>query len=99
MKAFRLSPTAEEDLDDLWSYIARDSLDAADRVVQELYDAIVALTEMPFMGHYREELPDRSFRVWRVRSNLIIYHPETQPLEIVRIVSGYRDIAALFDTE
>jgi hypothetical protein len=30
-----------------------------------------------------------------VRSYLIIYRPEVQPIQIVRVLSGYRDIADL----
>ena len=38
---------------------------------------------------------DRSHRFWPVRDFLIIYHPETSPLEIVRILRGSRDIPSL----
>jgi hypothetical protein len=30
-------------------------------------------------------------------SGLVIYRPETRPLQVVRVLSGYRDIAALFE--
>jgi hypothetical protein len=35
--------------------------------------------------------------VWPVHSYLVIYRPEIQPLQIVRVLSGYRDIGALFE--
>ena len=67
MIGYILSPLAAQNLDDLWEFIARNDLDAA----------------------------DRSHRFWPVRDFLIIYHPETSPLEIVRILRGSRDIPSL----
>jgi hypothetical protein len=32
-----------------------------------------------------------------VHSYLVIYRPETRPLQIVRVLSGYRDIATLLE--
>ncbi|MFN0101523.1 MAG: type II toxin-antitoxin system RelE/ParE family toxin [Bryobacteraceae bacterium] len=46
MKRFVLSPDAAQDLDDIWEYIAEDGLDAADRLIGELYDQILALAAM-----------------------------------------------------
>ena len=37
MTGFVLHPEAYSDLDDIWEYIAVDSLDAADRVREEIY--------------------------------------------------------------
>jgi plasmid stabilization system protein ParE len=97
MTGFVFSPTAERDLVGIWEYIARDNIDAADRICDQIHDAIEKLTEMPGIGHHREDLGDATLRVWAVRSYLIIYRPEEDPLQIVRILSGYRDIGALFD--
>lgn len=53
------------------------------------------LAEMPEMGHSREDLADEPLRFWPVHSYLIIYRPDRSPLEVVRVLSGYRDIAEL----
>lgn len=98
MTDFVLSPLAAQDLHEIWDYIAQDNLDAADRVRDELYDAMARLSEMLTIGHLREELADEKLRVWTVRSYLIIYRPTSKPLQIIRVVSGYRDLAMLFDT-
>lgn len=39
MSSFRMTREAEQDLFDVWSHIAVDSVDAADRVETELYAA------------------------------------------------------------
>ena len=95
MSGYILSPLAVQDLDDLWEFIARNNLDAADRILEEIYEAIQHLVHMPLIGHIREDLADRSHRFWPVRDFLIIYHPHTSPLEIVRILRGSRDILSL----
>ena len=43
MTEFVLHPDALNDLQEIWEYIAADSLDAADRVREEIYDTIKSL--------------------------------------------------------
>jgi plasmid stabilization system protein ParE len=91
------SPEARQDLIDIWDYIAQDNPAAATRVVDAIEAAVKKLADMPRMGHQREELGNDALRVWCVHSHLIIYDPEHRPLRVVRIVSGHRDIARIFD--
>ena len=58
---------------------------------------MVRLAEMPGLGHERDDLADDVLRAWVVYSYLIIYRPDTTPLQIVRIISGYRDVAKMFE--
>jgi plasmid stabilization system protein ParE len=92
---FVLSLAARQDLLDIWDYIARDSLKAADRVRDDLFTAMQRLAEMPNMGHLREDLIDEPLRFWRVHSYLILYRFESKPIEIVRVLNASRDIEAL----
>ena len=55
MSGYILSPLAVQDLDDLWEFIARNNLDAADRILEEIYEAIQHLVCMPLLGHIRED--------------------------------------------
>jgi plasmid stabilization system protein ParE len=87
-----LTPLAYDDLDEIWTYIAGDSEAAADRVVEELHGAMRRLAEYPGIGLYREELEDDSLRVWPVRSYLIVYREGRDQLEVLRVISGYRDL-------
>jgi plasmid stabilization system protein ParE len=89
------SPEARLDLLEIWEHIARDNLDAADRVEQEIGQAVSLLARNPGLGHLRRDLTTKPVRFWPIYSYLIIYDPATQPLEIVRILSGYRDVVAL----
>ena len=51
-----LHPEAYSDLTEIWEYIAADNLDAADRVLDEIYRAIVSLVSFPHQGHVRLDL-------------------------------------------
>jgi antitoxin ParD1/3/4 len=97
MSEFTLAPAARQDLLDIWDYIAVDSLDAADRVRDELFAAMRKLAAMPHLGHLREDRVDEPLRFWRVYRYLIIYRAESDPIEIVRVLSASRDISSLLD--
>lgn len=97
MRRYVLSRLALQDLLDVWDYIAADSVDAADRVTNEIELALDRLADDPKIGHLREDLVTQPLRFWLVHSYLIIYRAETEPLEVVRILSAYRDIRGLLD--
>ncbi|HEY7118340.1 MAG TPA: type II toxin-antitoxin system RelE/ParE family toxin [Tepidisphaeraceae bacterium] len=86
---------ARLDLLNIWNYIAERNFDAADKVRDELYDAFGRLADMPGLGHTREDLADKRHRFWSVPPDVIMYRPETRPLQIVMIVHGARDLRAL----
>jgi plasmid stabilization system protein ParE len=89
-----LGPDAELDLDDIWEYVARDNIDAADRWIGKLFDAFEALEKTPGMGHKREDLTAHPVLFWPVGAYLVIYRPERRPIEIVAVTQGSRDIPA-----
>jgi plasmid stabilization system protein ParE len=60
MSEFVLHPQAYADLDEIWEYIAADSRDAADRTVEEIYEAIQSLVPFPYLGHSRPDLTSKS---------------------------------------
>lgn len=91
MSRFVLHPEANSDLDEVWEYIAAENLDAADRVRQDLYQAITGLVSFPHKGHRRADLTSRPLRFLRVRDYLIAYAPEVQPLLVVAILHGRRN--------
>ena len=63
----------------------------------DLRDAIERLVEVPGLGHVREDLGDATLRAWTVHRYVIVYQEDTDPLTIVRVLSGYRDIGAIFE--
>lgn len=94
MNGYILSVDADLDLDEIWEYIAADSIDAADRWIAKLFDAFDALGKTPGMGHRREDLTAYPVLFWPVGAYLIIYRAERRPVEIVAVTQGSRDIPA-----
>ncbi len=64
MSVFALTPLAKADIFDIWSYIADESEDAADRVEHAIYDACALVAQAPRRGHFRHDLTSRSLRFW-----------------------------------
>ena len=95
MSAYVLTPLAKADIFDIWSYIADNNEEAADRVERAIYDACAFVAEGPMRGHIRPDLTSRSLRFWtltRYPNYTVVYRPETTPLEIVAVIHGKRNI-------
>jgi antitoxin ParD1/3/4/toxin ParE1/3/4 len=91
MNKFVLHPEAFTDLDEIWEYIAADNLDAADRVLEEIYEAIGALVRFPHQGHLRPDLTSRPLRFHVIRHYVLAYTPDEKPLAVVAILHGRRN--------
>jgi plasmid stabilization system protein ParE len=101
VSSYRFTPEAENDLFEIWLYIAADSMQAADRVEANIHRACTILSESPLHGHIRKDLTDLPLRFWtlpRYRNYLIVYDPRTRPLQIIRIVNGARNMPVLFES-
>jgi plasmid stabilization system protein ParE len=95
MSKYVLTPIAKADIIDLWTYIAQDSEESANRVEQAIYEACDLLAESPMMGHTRKEFTSRDLLFWtltRYRNYVLVYSPHTSPLQIVAVVHGRRNL-------
>jgi len=86
---------AEADLREIWLYVAQDNPDAADRLVARLHDKCHVLAQSPQIGPLRNELK-AGLRTFPVGNYLIFYRPTEDGIEVVRVLSGYRDLDRLF---
>jgi toxin ParE1/3/4 len=88
-------PLAENDLDEIWLYIAQDNPDSADALLDKIEERCQALAQFPFIGTDRDELmPD--LRSLPVGNYLIFYMPIEDGIVVVRVLHGMRDVDALF---
>jgi plasmid stabilization system protein ParE len=92
---FVLSPEAQDDLGGIDAYLCHESPGAADRVSRALESTMELLAQHPGMGHQRPDLTSRPVRFWSVYSYLIVYRPDTSPLQVIRVLHGARDVAAI----
>lgn len=62
-----LTPEADQDLDDIWDYIAQDDIEAADRWDAKLRESFEMLASNPRAGHTRKDLTDQPVLFWARR--------------------------------
>ena len=91
----QLTPQAIKDLDAIWLTIAEDSRDAAERVEMEILATCHRLARHPRMGTKRQDITVPPVRFWTVTkfpNYVIVYRPETVPLQVVAVLHGRRDL-------
>ncbi len=90
------SPRAEQDLTEVWDFIAQDDIDAADRVRDDIEQKCQTLADNPGMGRARDELA-LSLRSFPVGRYIIFYRPIEDGIEVARILHGARDLRSIFE--
>ncbi|HZS46214.1 MAG TPA: type II toxin-antitoxin system RelE/ParE family toxin [Blastocatellia bacterium] len=95
MSKYIVSPEANEDIFEIWRYMAvQADVETAERVTNDIYPAFASLVRMPGQGHTRSDLTSHSVLFFNVYSYLIVYRPKS-PLEIVAVLHGKRDVKQL----
>jgi toxin ParE1/3/4 len=94
--AIRISDGARRDLIEIWSYIAKDSEDAADGVLDRLQEYFFLLARSPMMGRRRDDLRS-GYRSVIAQSYVVLYRVVDKDVEIVRVIHGKRDLDAVLD--
>jgi toxin ParE1/3/4 len=88
-------PEAENDIEEIWLYIAQDNSDNADRFLDEIEETSRKLVQFTSKGRNRDELYP-GLKSFPVGKYIIFYLPISGGLEIVRILHGMRDIDIFF---
>lgn len=91
----RFLPEARTDLHQIWDYIAEDDVEAATRLVDLVEEKCTLLARLPDIGRVRDELA-QGLRSFPVGKYVIFYRRVKSGIEIVRVLSSWRDIPALF---
>ncbi len=95
MPQLRFNAQARFDLDDIWRYIAGRSIERADGFIDRIEEKCRLLAENPMLGRSREELAP-SLRSFPVGNYLLFYVPLEDGVEVVRVLSGARDLPSAF---
>ncbi len=90
MARFTVSPQARRDLIDIWKYIAKDSIQNADRLYERLYEAFAVLGSHPAIGRASDEIEPETRR-FPVGNYLIYYRIRRQRVQILHVFHGKRD--------
>ena len=86
---------ADEDLIDIWVYIAQDNPDAADHLLDEFEKKFALLAGQPRVGAARSDIAP-GLRHFPAGNYLILYRETDDGIEVVRVVHGARWLSNLF---
>lgn len=89
-------PHAEEDILEIWAYIAEDTIVEADRWVDRLDTKLALWATQPLMGTERDELAPgiRSLAFGRY---VVFFAPMPDGIDVIRVLHGSRDIDSTFE--
>jgi plasmid stabilization system protein ParE len=97
---FQLTTQALNNLGDIWDYIAENNVGAANPVESAILSACHSLARHPMLGSRHNEitsLPVRFWTVTRFPNFIVVYRPETKPLQVVAVLHGKRNIKAIIE--
>ena len=96
MPKILITPAAEDDLINIWIYIARDNPEAADRTYQAAEKTFETLAAMPEIGtvYWTKRAKLKGLRFFPIKQfhNYLIYYREIiDGIEIVRVLHAHME--------
>lgn len=98
MGILKRTARAEADLIDIWLYIAPDNPAAADKVLDEIEEKSVLLSDRPRLGQERPDIAPE-MRYFPVGNYLILYRVISDGVEVVRVTHGARQLSNIIIDE
>ena len=95
MKQHIISPEANKDLEEIIDYFASRNIEAGERFIDEFNKKCRYLANVPNMGRSYSDIKDY-LRGISLNGYIIFYRVTDIGIEILRVVSGYRDYQSLF---
>jgi toxin ParE1/3/4 len=92
-----VSRRAEEELREIWRYIAAENPAAADRLLLRTDDKLQILREFPGVGTLRDDIRP-GLRMLVEGNYLLLYEHDaaSDTVELVSVINGRRDLRTLF---
>jgi toxin ParE1/3/4 len=84
---------AEDDLIEIWHYVAQDSPTAADRLLDRIEARCQQLSTLPLSGMARGDLQPEA-RHLVIGNHLVFYKVAKEEIVVLRVLDGRRNIAA-----
>ncbi len=95
MKRHIISQPAIKDLEEIIDYFSSRNVDAGERFINEFEKKCKNLANFPNMGRSYDDIKP-SLRGLPLAGYIIFYRVIDDGIEIIRVVSGYRDLEYLF---
>jgi toxin ParE1/3/4 len=89
------SSQAEQDIGDIWLFIAEDDEAAANRVKDRLLEVFRMLAANPGAGRARDEIR-KGLRSYPVSNYIVFYRVWRDGIIVARVLHGARDLPRLF---
>jgi toxin ParE1/3/4 len=96
MSTVKVSAAAEEDLRNIWAYVAEHNREAANKLIKGITSKFALLLDHPLIGRDQSRLLV-NLRSFVVRDYFIFYQPFDDGVEILRVLHGSRDIESIFE--
>ncbi len=96
---YRISRKADADIENICDYIAQNNPDAADRLDEQIHQAIRLLAKFPGLGHTQPDVQDKRYLFRAVGSYMIAYRVDKNELVVIRVLHGARDFRKLFPSK
>lgn len=96
MPGYSLSVPADDDLTEIFNYIAAYNSDAAKRIIEQITDRFAFLSSNPGAGHRCEDLQPEMRR--SVVGKYVVYYKLVDgDVLVLRVLHGRRDAGAVFN--
>ncbi len=79
------------DIASIWQFFANNNVRAADAILDRIEAAFEMLAQAPLAGRERNDL-GANLRSFPVGGYIVFYTPVSDGIEVVRVMSGRRDI-------
>lgn len=90
-----LTLAARRDVEAAVGLVLQQRPEAGTRLLDALFDAFSLLAGSRDIGHLRGDLTPRPVRFLTVRGRYRVVHRNRAPVQILRVLDGRRDVAAL----
>lgn len=95
MTQYDISPKADADMDEIWTYIAERNFQAAERLVRGLVSKFEMLSRQPLIGESVGNMHPGLRRV--LFGNYVVYYEiVSERVTIRRVIHSARDISRIF---
>ena len=95
MRTLRITTTASQDLNEISDYFLMQSIEAGDRFVTSFSQKCLLLARYPHIGKSYGQLKE-GLRGLSLMNYIIFYRTIGNDVEILRVVSGYRNFQDIF---
>jgi len=98
MRSLRITAPASQDLEEISEYFLEKSVEAGDRFVQTFAQKCQHLARYPYIGKSYAQLRP-GLQGLSLMGYIIFYQVVEDDIEILRVVSGYRNLEEIFEND